>query len=195
MKESSSKLIRIIYFSPDKQRILKKVWRKITSENVKEADLSFFLLANMMAETASLELVANGRAMNDMKKVGIFVAVEKFWTESTRGSANAAAMRVPRSNRSAAFTVVHFELSTPSSLSSFWTPKRKCCLFVSWKKWKTNKIIRRFRFSCMALYKSLSKATDRVKSIDVLHWISSMIRFIGFLGLFKPFPDSNNELF
>lgn len=50
----------------------------ITSENVKEADLRFFLLAKIMAETASLELVASGSAMNDMKKVGIFVALEKF---------------------------------------------------------------------------------------------------------------------
>jgi hypothetical protein len=44
---------------------------------VREQVLCFFLLAKMMAETTSLELVASGRAMKEMKKDGMRVALEK----------------------------------------------------------------------------------------------------------------------
>lgn len=100
-------------------------WQKLTSEKVRDADRNFFRLANIIADTASLELVANGRAMNDMKKEGMLVALEKLSTASTRGSANAAAITVPTDNSSTAFIVVHLEFSTPSSTSSLRSPKRK----------------------------------------------------------------------
>ena len=48
----------------------------------------------MIKEKASLELVAKGIAINEMKKEGIFVALEKLVTEPTRGSANAADQRM-----------------------------------------------------------------------------------------------------
>nr|GMC70231.1 hypothetical protein TEA_007235 [Ipomoea batatas] len=64
----------------------------------------------MIAETASLELVANGSATNEMKKEGIFVAVEKLSTASTRGSANAAAMAVPSNKSEAALIEVFPDL-------------------------------------------------------------------------------------
>lgn len=77
-----------------------------TSENVREADLCFLPVAKMIAETASLEFVASGNTMNEMKKDGIFVAAEKLSTASTRGSANAAAIAVPSNNNSTALMVV-----------------------------------------------------------------------------------------
>lgn len=49
-----------------------------TSEKVKEEVFCFFLLAKIMAETASLESLANGIAIKDIKKEGIFVAWEKL---------------------------------------------------------------------------------------------------------------------
>lgn len=106
---------------------------KQTSENVRDADRNFFLLANIIADTASLELVAKGRAMNDMKKEGMLVALEKLSTASTRGSANAAAITAPSNNSSTAFMVVHWGFSTPSTTSSLWSPKRKWSLFVCCK--------------------------------------------------------------
>lgn len=45
-----------------------------TSEKVKEEVFCFFLLAKIMAETASLEFVANGIAIKDIKKEGMLVA-------------------------------------------------------------------------------------------------------------------------
>lgn len=111
--------------------MLKGTRKQHTSENVKEADLNFFLLANIIADTASLELVANGNAINEMKKVGMLVAAEKLLTASTRGSANEAAITVPRSSRSAALIEVHRAFSTASPLSLCWLPRRSCSLFVS----------------------------------------------------------------
>lgn len=89
-----------------------------TSEKVREADLSFFPLANIIADTASLELVASGRAINEMKKEGMLVALEKLLTASTKGSANAAAMPAPSNNSSTALIVVDLGFSTPSTTSS-----------------------------------------------------------------------------
>lgn len=87
----------------------------------------------MIAETASLELVAKGNAMNEMKKEGILVAVEKLPTASTRGSANAAAIIAPSNKNKTAFIVVLRGSSTPSSSSSFpaSSPRRSCSFFVS----------------------------------------------------------------
>lgn len=108
---------------------------QVTSENVKEADLNFFLLANITAETASLELVANGNATNEMKNLGIFVAREKLSTASTKGSANAAAIMDPSSKSSAALNVVHRGFLTSSTTSSLRSPnpKRSCFFFVCCK--------------------------------------------------------------
>lgn len=89
-----------------------------TSENVKEAVLIFFLLAKIIADTASLELVARGSAMNEIKKVGMLVASEKLSTTSTSGSANAAAIAAPTSNINMALKVTHLASSTPSTTSS-----------------------------------------------------------------------------
>ena len=75
-------------------------------------------LANVIAATASLELVNKGSTMNEMKKAGILVASEKLSTASTRGSAKAAAMIVPSNNNSTALMVVRLELSTLSMTSS-----------------------------------------------------------------------------
>ncbi|KAJ0522690.1 hypothetical protein HanRHA438_Chr10g0462881 [Helianthus annuus] len=72
----------------------------------------------MIADTDSLELVANGKAMNEMKKDGILVAVEKPSTASTKGSANTAATSVPNNNNSTAFAVVLRASCTPLSSSS-----------------------------------------------------------------------------
>lgn len=110
--------------------ILKRMGKQDTSENVKEADLKFFLEANIIADTASLELVASGSAINEMKKVGIRVAAEKLSTASTKGSANAAAIKVPSSNSSTALIEFHRGSSTPSTFSSLCSPKRSCSLFV-----------------------------------------------------------------
>ena len=107
--------------------------RKHTSENVNEAVLTFLRLAKMIADTASLELVANGRAINEMKKVGILVASEKLSTASTRGSANAAAITAPANNIIAALKDVHLGFLTPSSPSpsSFsLAPSSACAFFV-----------------------------------------------------------------
>ena len=61
----------------------------------------------MIADTASLELVARGSAMNEMKNVGMLVASEKLSTASTRGSANAAAIAAPSNSSETAFKVIH----------------------------------------------------------------------------------------
>ena len=47
-------------------------------------------------------MVAKGSAINEMKKDGMLVASEKLSTASTNGSANAAAMTVPRSSNNTA---------------------------------------------------------------------------------------------
>jgi len=83
------------------------------SENVKDADLSFFLLANMIADTASAELVARGNAMKEMKKEGMLVAVEKLSTASTNGSAKAAAIAVPSSSNNTALIEGVGDFSAP----------------------------------------------------------------------------------
>ena len=75
-------------------------------------------LANIIADTASLELVNKGSTMNEMKKAGILVASEKLSTASTRGSAKQTAMIVPSNNNSTALMVVRLELSTLSMTSS-----------------------------------------------------------------------------
>lgn len=85
---------------------------KRTSEKVNEAVLIFLREAKMMAETASLELVAKGKAMKEMKKDGIPVAAEKLLTVSTKGSANAAAMEAPNSSSKAALVMIHFGFAT-----------------------------------------------------------------------------------
>lgn len=82
------------------------MFQKQTSENVSEDVLCFFRLAKMSAETASLEFVANGIAMNEIKKEGMFVASEKLSTAPTSGSANTAARTVPRSNNKRALIQV-----------------------------------------------------------------------------------------
>jgi hypothetical protein len=87
----------------------------------------------MIADTASLELVANGRAINEMKKVGILVASEKLSTASTRGSAKAAAITAPANNISDALKDVHLGFLTPPSLSpssGSLDPNRACAFFV-----------------------------------------------------------------
>lgn len=109
-----------------------KSMKKQTSEKVKDADLSFFLLANITADTASLALVARGRAMNDIKNEGILVALEKLSTASTRGSAKTAARTVPSINSSIALVVVHLGFSITSTASSLCSPKRPYSLFVCW---------------------------------------------------------------
>jgi hypothetical protein len=96
-----------------------KASNRHTSEKVRDKVRCFFRLAKIIAETASLELVAKGIAMKEMKKEGIFVALEKLWTASTSGSANAAAIAVPRSKRAMALKQVQvgFSIDSPSSSS------------------------------------------------------------------------------
>ena len=72
----------------------------------------------MIADTASLEFVASGNTMNEMKKDGILVAAEKLPTASTKGSANAAAIAVPSNNNSTALMVVVRGSYIPLSSSS-----------------------------------------------------------------------------
>lgn len=103
--------------SSDTQKILKlKLWEKQTSENVRDAVVFCFLWAKMIAETASLELVAKGIAINETKKEGILVALEKFSTASIRGSAKAAAMTVPSSKSDTDWNQTRGTFSTTSSL-------------------------------------------------------------------------------
>lgn len=52
--------------------------KKQTSENVSDKVRCFFRRAKIIAETASLELVAKGIAMKERKKEGICVASEKL---------------------------------------------------------------------------------------------------------------------
>lgn len=75
-------------------------------------------LAKIIAETASLELVANGRAINEIKNAGMLVALEKLCTTSTKGSAKAAAMAVPSIKKSIALINTPLLSSTPSTTSS-----------------------------------------------------------------------------
>jgi hypothetical protein len=91
----------------------------------------------MIAETASLELVAMGIAMNEMKNEGILVAFEKLCTASTSGSANAAAIAVPRSKSKMALKLVQvgFSIASPS-LSSF-PSSRLCSSLVLCRKYRT----------------------------------------------------------
>lgn len=72
----------------------------------------------MIADTDSLELVTKGSTINEMKKEGMLVASEKLSTASTKGSANAAARRVPPNSKKTALIVVHLDFSTPSTVSS-----------------------------------------------------------------------------
>lgn len=99
---------------------------KQTSENVREEVRCFFLLAKIIAETASLEFVANGIAMKEMKKEGILVASEKLSTASTSGSANMAAITVPRSTSKMALKQVQVGLSTFSTTSSPLSSNKLC---------------------------------------------------------------------
>lgn len=104
---------------------------KQTSENVNEAVLIFLRLAKIIADTASLELVAKGKAINEMKNEGILVASEKLSTASTRGSANAAAIMVPINSIRTALKDVHLGFSTFSTTSSLSSaPSKSCSLFV-----------------------------------------------------------------
>lgn len=97
-----------------------------TSENVRDKVRCFFRLAKIMAETASLELVAKGIAMKEMKKDGILVALEKLCTASTSGSANAAAIAVPRSKSEMALKHVQVGFSIDSSSSSCLSSSALC---------------------------------------------------------------------
>ena len=92
--------------------------KKLTSEYIKDAILVFFFLAKIRVDTASLEL-AKGRMTNETKKEGMLVAVEKFSTTSTRGSATTAAIKVPRSNMKAALEACQWAFSILSTTSSF----------------------------------------------------------------------------
>lgn len=56
--------------------------------------------------------------MKDMKKDGILVASEKLSTASTRGSAQAAAMMVPKIKSRTALKEVHVGFSLLSSSTS-----------------------------------------------------------------------------
>lgn len=96
----------------------------------------------MIADTASLELVANGNAMNEMKKDGMLVASEKLSTASTSGSAKAAAIRVPSNNISTALIEIHRGFSTFSTTSSLCSsdPNKACSLFVCCKN-DSNKLV------------------------------------------------------
>ena len=76
----------------ERQSTLFMVTAPYSSENVSDADFVFFLVAKMIADTASLEFVARGRAINEMKKEGMLVASEKLFTASTSGSAKTAAI-------------------------------------------------------------------------------------------------------
>ena len=78
-----------------------------TSIKVDEVVSLFRLLAEIITDTASLELVARGRTMKEMKKVGMLVVSEKLSTALIRGSANTAAIIAPSSRRSIAMMVVH----------------------------------------------------------------------------------------
>jgi hypothetical protein len=98
-----------------------------TSEKVSEKVLCFFLLVKMIAETASLELVARGRAMKEIKKDGMCVASEKLWTASTSGSANAAAMAAPKSRNPTALAMHQPGFST---LSTAWPASSLCSCLV-----------------------------------------------------------------
>uniref|UniRef100_A0A7C9AGV5 Uncharacterized protein n=1 Tax=Opuntia streptacantha TaxID=393608 RepID=A0A7C9AGV5_OPUST len=101
------------------------------SENVSDAEFLLFLLAKMIADTASLEFVARGKAMNEMKNEGIPVASEKLLTESTSGSAKTAVTTVPRTKNNIAFMVVFLGSSISSPVSSPGSPNRKCSCFAS----------------------------------------------------------------
>jgi hypothetical protein len=63
-------------------------------------------------------LVARGRKIKEMKKAGILVASEKLSTTSTKGSANAAAIREPSNRNNPALMEIHLAFSTPSETSS-----------------------------------------------------------------------------
>lgn len=56
--------------------------------------------------------------MNDMKKEGILVTLEKLFTESTKGSANTAAITAPIAKSDTAWMIIQVELSTLSASSS-----------------------------------------------------------------------------
>ena len=71
-----------------------------------------------MEETASLELEARGRSTKEMKKEGIWLAVENSETASTSGSANTAASRVPAMSNITAFFTIWNLVGGISSLSS-----------------------------------------------------------------------------
>lgn len=79
----------------------------------------------MIADIASLELVAKGNTMNETKKEGIFIAEEKLSTTSTRGSKNIDAIRGPSIKYITAIINVRRVSSTsPSTSSSSLSPRR-----------------------------------------------------------------------
>ena len=85
----------------------------------------------MIADTASLEFVAKGKAINEMKKEGMLVALEKLSTASTNGSAKTAAIIVPSTRNRIALMVVAFGFSISSPCSSLKSPNRKCSASAS----------------------------------------------------------------
>ena len=81
-----------------------------TSDNVKEVVLAFFLLADLIAEIATLAFVANGTKTKATKNGGILADVDKLWTLSIRGSASSANMTIPTTRRVIAFVHSHIEV-------------------------------------------------------------------------------------
>lgn len=94
-----------------------------TAEYVNDEVLDLFRLANISADTASLD-VAKGRMMKATNKEGMFEAVEKLSTASTRGSEHTAATMVPISSIDTALEALHLGFSISSATSSFLSPSR-----------------------------------------------------------------------
>lgn len=92
-------------------------------EYVNDEVLDLFRLANISADTASLD-VAKGRMMKATNKEGMFEAVEKLSTASTRGSEHTAATMVPISSIDTALEAIHLGFSISSATSSFLSPSR-----------------------------------------------------------------------
>ena len=164
-----------------------------TSEKVREQVLCFFLLAKMMAETASLELVASGRAMNEMKKDGMCVALEKLWTASTSGSANAAAMAAPRRRNPTALAMHHPGFSTLSTASSDLSISWACsCLVLCTISLSPRQVFCTAPFlSCWR--KAPGRAGYLVELVDELVGEGAACRH-GALGLVEPFLHPLHEL-
>lgn len=77
-----------------------------------------FFLAKMREEIASLEFVAKGVAMKEMKKGEIPDALEKPSIASTKGSAKMAASAAPAIRKQIAFVIVCFLEGAPPFPSS-----------------------------------------------------------------------------